>query len=223
MYPLLQAYDSAELDVDCEIGGNDQLFNMLCGRKLQKKYGKREKFVLTTKLIEGTDGRKMSKSYDNCVYLEDEPNDMFGKLMSVNDELMEIYFECCTDVPMDEVHVMLSGDEAWHPREIKSRLAREIVTLYHNADAASKAEEEFNTVFTDKGLPENIPEVKVKEGTAIIDVIVENGLAPSKTKVRRLIEQGGVKIDETVIESVDAIAEKGILKVGKRKFLRIVT
>ena len=218
MYPLMQGYDSVMLDVDCEIGGNDQLFNMLCGRKLQKAFGKREKFVLTTKLIEGTDGRKMSKTYNNCIYLEDDAEEMYGKVMSVNDDLMEAYFECCTDVPMDEVKKLLKGN----PKEAKQRLAREIVTLYHSEKDAVKAEEEFGRVFgKEKGLPDDISEAKVKKGTALIDVIVDNGLASSKSDARRVIEQGGVKIDDKIVELVDAEAKKGILKVGKRKFLKI--
>lgn len=217
LYPLMQGYDSVKLDVDCEIGGNDQLFNMLCGRKLQKAFGKREKFVLTTRLIEGTDGRKMSKTYNNCVYLEDEPSDMFGKVMSVKDDLMATYFECCTDVDMGEVKKILKGS----PRDAKARLAREIVSLYHGTDAASKGEEAFNRVFKDKGLPEDIPEVKVKKGTALIEVLVSSKLAPSKSEARRLIEQGGVKLNTHVVQSEEHGIEEGVLQVGKRKFVRL--
>ncbi|MDO8469006.1 MAG: tyrosine--tRNA ligase [Candidatus Peribacter sp.] len=218
LYPLMQGYDSVMLDVDCELGGNDQLFNILCGRTLQAAYGKREKFALTTRLIEGTDGRKMSKTYNNCVYLEDEPADMFGKVMSVKDDLMETYFECCTDVPMEEAKKILGGK----PRDAKARLAREIVTLYHGKEAAAKAEESFNRVFKDKGLPEDIPEVKVKKGTALIDVLVSSKLVSSKSEARRVIEQGGVKMNNKVVQSIEQGIEEGIVQVGKRKFLRIV-
>src|SRR3989344_3497709 len=155
LYPLMVGYDSVVLDVDCELGGTDQEFNMLAGRTMQKAFGKREKFVLTTPLIEGTDGLKMSKSYENCVYLNDAPNDMFGKLMSINDNLMKTYFECCTDVDMKEVQSILKGN----PRDAKAHLAREIVTMYHGKDAAKKAEEEFTSVFTEKGIPEEMPEM----------------------------------------------------------------
>ncbi|MDD4287734.1 MAG: tyrosine--tRNA ligase [Candidatus Peribacteraceae bacterium] len=218
LYPLMQGYDSVMLDVDCELGGNDQLFNILCGRTLQAAYGKREKFALTTRLIEGTDGRKMSKTYNNCVYLEDEPADMFGKVMSVKDDLMETYFECCTDVPMGEVKKILGGN----PRDAKARLAREIVTLYHGKNAATKAEESFNRVFKDKGLPEDVPEVKVKNGTALIDVLVSSKLVASKSEARRVIEQGGVKMNNKVIQSIEQGIEEGIVQVGKRKFIKIV-
>lgn len=218
LYPLLQGYDSAHLDVDCELGATDQEFNMLAGRTLQKALGKREKFVLTVKIIEGTDGRKMSKTYGNCIYLDDEPEEMFGKVMSIKDDLMATYFECCTDVPMDEVGKILKGN----PRDAKARLAREIVTLYHGKSAAAKAEAAFNTVFKDKGLPDDMPKAKVQKGTLLIDVIVKAGLAPSKSEVRRLIEQGGVSLNDQPVKTIDAKAEEGTLKVGKRKFLRIV-
>lgn len=218
LYPLMQGYDSVMLDVDCELGGNDQLFNILCGRTLQAAYGKREKFALTTRLIEGTDGRKMSKTYNNCVYLEDEPADMFGKVMSVNDDLMETYFECCTDVPMEEAKKILKGS----PRDAKARLASEIVTLYHGKDAAAKAEESFNRVFKDKGLPEDIPEVKVKKGTTLIDVLVSSKLVASKSEARRVIEQGGVKLNTKVVQSIKQGIEQGIVQVGKRKFVHVI-
>ena len=217
MYPLMVGYDSVNLDVDCEIGGTDQEFNMLAGRTMQKAYGKREKFVLTTPLIEGTDGRKMSKSYENCVFLDDAPDDMFGKLMSISDELMKTYFECCTDVDMKEVGKLLKGS----PRDAKGRLASEIVTMYHSADAASAAEKNFVNVHKEKGTPDDMPEATVKKGTLLIDVLTDNGLAKSKAEAKRLIEQGGVKVNDSAVESIDVEASEGVVKVGKRKFLRV--
>ncbi len=216
LYPLMQGYDSVVLDVDCEIGGNDQLFNMLCGRKLQKAYGKRDKFVLTTKLIEGTDGRKMSKTYNNCIYLDDEPNDMFGKAMRISDDLMKTYFECCTDVPMDEVASVLKGE----PRAAKIRLAREIVTLYHDASAADSAEKHYNEAASGD-VPSDAPEVQAKKGALLIDFLVEQKLVASKSEGRRLIEQGGVKMGDTVIDSIEAEVAEGEYKIGKRKFVKI--
>jgi len=228
MYPLLQGYDSSHMDVDAELGATDQEFNMLAGRTMNKALGKREKFVLTVKILLGTDGRKMSKTYDNCIYIEDEPNDMFGKVMSVNDELMGDYFECCTDVPMDEVKKIIKGD----PREAKVRLAKEIVTLYHGEKAAESASEAFDKVFKDKEVPDDMPEVKVKKGTKVIDVITENKLVSSKSEARRVIEQGGVKLNDEAIDSIEAEVGEGlapedmakgvVLKVGKRKFLKII-
>ncbi len=223
MYPLMQGYDSVALDVDFEIGGNDQLFNMLCGRKLQKAYGKRDKCVMTMKLLEGTDGRKMSKSYDNCIYLTDEPKDMYGKVMRVKDDLMPQYFELCTDVSLDEVKEMEKQmKKGTNPKEFKMRLAKEIVTLYYGAAAAKDAEEQFIAVFSQGGTPDEMPEVKVKKGATLIDVLVDQKLVTSKSEARRLIEQGGLKMNDETVTSIEATAEKGILKVGKRKFLRIL-
>lgn len=218
LYPLMQGYDSVMLDVDCELGGNDQLFNILCGRTLQAAFGKREKFVLTTRLIEGTDGRKMSKTYNNCVYLEDEPNDMYGKVMSVKDEIMPTYFECCTDVPMEEVRSILKGK----PRDAKARLASEIVTLYHGTKAAKAAAEAFDRVFKNKELPADMPEVTVKKGTSLIDALVTGKLVASKSEARRVIEQGGVKLNNKVVQSLEQKAEEGVVRVGKRKFVKVV-
>ena len=217
LYPLMVGYDSVVLDVDCEIGGTDQEFNMLAGRTLQEAYGKREKFVLTTPLIEGTDGRKMSKTYGNCMYLDDEPSDMFGKVMAMRDELMGRYFECCTDVPMTEIAKILKQP----PRDAKERLAREIVTLYHGIEAAGGAEEEFNRVFRGGGVPDDIPEVTVKAGTILIDLLMEQGLVSSKSEARRLVKQKGITINEKTVPSVDTKVESSIVKVGKRKFLKI--
>lgn len=217
IYPLLVGYDSVILDVDCELGGTDQEFNMLCGRHLQQVFGKREKFVLTLKLLEGTDGRKMSKTYENCIYLEDPPNEMFGKLMSIKDSLMETYFECCTDVPLKEYQPLLKGN----PRNAKARLAREIVALYHGSKAAETAEKEFTSVFSEGKIPENIPERRVKKGTLLIDALVEAKLVSSKSDARRLIEQKGIEMNKKVVQSIETKVEEGIVKVGKRKFLQL--
>lgn len=224
MYPLMVGYDSVILDVDVELGGNDQLFNMLAGRTLQTAFKKRDKFVLTTKLIEGTDGRKMSKSYNNCVYVTDTPEDMYGRLMSMPDRLIPDYMECCTNIAMSEVDAckkaLENGSE--NPKYLKMRLAREIVTMYHSASEAKRAEEAFENVFKNKGVPEDIPEYRAKAGESLIDALVASKTVVSKSEARRLIEQGGVKHDEVVVKAIDATAEKGIWKVGKRKFLRIV-
>lgn len=217
MYPLLVGYDSLHLDVDCEIGGTDQEFNMLVGRTLQKNMGKREKFVLTTPLIEGTDGRKMSKSYENCVYLDDKPNDMFGALMSINDDLMPVYFECCTDIEESEIKSILKGA----PRDAKVRLAKEIVTMYHSAKEADKAEEEFTKVFTEKGTPDDMPEAEAAKGDDLIKFLVKTKTVLSTSEARRLVEQGGIKLNDKAITSTDSVVQEGVVRVGKRKFLRI--
>ena len=218
LYPLMVGYDSVMLDVDFEVGGNDQYFNMLAGRALQKAMGKREKFVLTTKLIEGTDGRKMSKSYNNCIYLTDEPNDMYGKVMSIKDDLMPLYFECCTELSMDEIHTIFKGTA----RDAKARLALEITKLYHGEKNAEEAQKHFESVFKDKEEPEDIAEVKVKKKTPLVDVLVAQGLVASKSEARRLIEQKGIKVNGKPVQSVDAaVVETWTVKVGKRKFIRL--
>ncbi len=222
-YPMMQGYDSVVLDVDCELGGNDQLFNMLAGRTLQQAYGKRDKFVLTTKLIEGTDGRKMSKTYDNCIWLEDSAKDMYGKTMSIKDELILTYMECCTDMPMSEVEdARKELSKGANPRDIKMRLARELVTLYHSAAQAQHAEDEFKNVFAKGDVPEDIPEIKVEKAILLVDLLAAHAVVTSKSEARRLIEQKAVKHDDKVVTALDAKAEKGIYKVGKRKFVRVV-
>ncbi len=184
----------------------------------------KEKFVLTTKLINGTDGRKMSKTYNNCVYLTDSPQEMYGRLLSMPDNLIPLYMECCTDIPMTEVkaceQALKAGKE--NPKVLKMRLAREIVTMYHSKDAAAHAEAEFENVFKNKGLPEDIQEFKASKGMLLIDALAESKIVASKSEARRLIEQGGIKIDDKPVTAVDAKAGMGIVRVGKRKFLKIV-
>ena len=223
LYPLMVGYDSVVLDVDCETGGTDQEFNMLAGRTLQKAFGKREKFVLTNKLIEGTDGRKMSKTYDNCIYLTDEANDMYGKVLSIKDDLITIYMECCTDIPMEEIAEVEKAMKAGsNPKEFKMQLARAIVELYHGKSAAESAEKAFNAVFSKGGVPDDMPEVKAEAGESLIDLLVRAKIVPSKSEARRLIEQKAVTMNEKLVEAFDLKAEAGITKVGKRKFLKIL-
>lgn len=222
-YPLMVGYDSVMLDVDCEMGGTDQEFNMLAGRTLQHAMGKREKFVLTNRLIEGTDGRKMSKTYDNCIYLDDEPKDMYGKTLSIKDDLILTYMECCTDIPMEDIKAaekaMKSGE---NPKKFKMLLAREFVTMYHSAQAAADAEGEFAKIFEKGGVPDDMPEVTAEKGELLIDLLVRTKTVASKSEARRLIDQKAVSmIDGDVVGSHDQPAEAGIVKVGKRKFLKV--
>lgn len=225
MYPLMQAYDSVVLDVDAEIGGTDQLFNMLCGRKLQERYGKREKFVITTKLLEGLDGRKMSKSYGNTVNITDEPNDMFGKIMSLRDDLIVTYFTLCTDVAEAEIaDIERALGSGKNPRDAKARLAREIVALYHSKKDAANAEEAFNTVFQKKGRPDDIEQKEATGAHMLRDLLVELDLAVSKSDAQRLIEQGGVRINDVVMKDwkvVVSVKSGMVVQVGKRKFVEI--
>lgn len=226
LYPLMQGYDSVHLEVDLEIGGNDQLFNMLAGRTLLKIYKNKEKHVLTTPLIEGLDGRKMSKSYGNTVDLTDEPNDMFGKIMSLNDDLIVKYFELCTDVPTNEIKAIekqLSGNT--NPRDTKARLGREIVALYHGQKAAASAEQEFSKIFQKHEKPTDIPVKKMENRKWKMDeLLVKLNLASSKSEAQRLVNQGGVKINDQVFIDwrVQVPVKKGmVVQVGKRKFVKI--
>ena len=208
LYPLMVGYDSAVLDVDAELGGSDQEFNMLAGRQLQSALKKRDKFVLTTKLIEGTDGRKMSKTYGNCIYLEDAPADMYGKVMSVRDELMPVYFETCTDIPMDEVQKLLAS----HPRDAKQRLAKEIVTMYHGADAAQAAAAGFMTA-------DAATELHMRDGATLRDIA--NDICVSMSELRRLVEQKAIDLNDEALVSIDAPLAPGVLKVGKHRFFKL--
>lgn len=210
LYPLMVGYDSVVLDVDAELGGSDQEFNMLAGRTLQEKLDKRDKFVLTTKLIEGTDGRKMSKTYDNAIYLEDTPGDMYGKLMSVKDELTRTYFEVLTDISPGEMEEVANG----HPRDAKKRLALEIVTLYHGKDAAEKAADNFLK-------PTDAPELMVAAGAKLRDIAT--GLGVSMSELRRLVDAGAIeKANGEKVTSVDVELTDTTLKVGKHRFFKIV-
>lgn len=220
LYPLMQGYDSVAVEADVEIGGTDQLFNILAGRTLQKAGGQEPQNVVTFKLLEGTDGRKMSTSWGNVILIEDKPNGMFGKVMSIRDELIEKYFEICTDADMDEVRKMISN-----PRDAKIKLASEIVKIYHGEKEAKKAKEYFEKVFSKKEMPDEIKEVEMEDGKNIIDFLIKAGLAKSKGDARRKIEQGGVKIDGETVKDCSLIIGNNfdgkILKVGKREFRRI--
>ncbi len=221
LYPLLQGMDSVVIRADVELGGNDQYFNLLAGRTLQKRYGQKEQNIVTTDLIEGTDGKKMSKTHDNAIYLNDSPAEKYGKVMSIKDDLIERYFEFMTDLSQKDINKYLKKD----PRDSKGSLALEIVKRYHGEKEAEKAEEDFNTKFVKKEIPDNIPEAKLLKLTQpLVDIMVEQKLSSSKSEARRLIEQGGVKIDGAVIGDRNAVVDpiKGmIIQVGKRKFLRV--
>lgn len=211
LYPLMVGYDSVVLDVDCELGGSDQEFNILAGRHLQQALGKRDKFVLTTKLIEGTDGRKMSKTYDNCVYLEDMPQEMYGKLMSIKDELTRVYFEACTEVPMEEIEKILN----LHPKDAKVRLAKEVVALYHGSAAADKAAAGFMK-------PGDAREHRVARGEKLRTIAETLGISVSE--LRRLVADGAIEdaVSGEIISSIDAELKNSTLKVGKHRFIKIV-
>lgn len=222
LYPLLQGYDSVFLDVDLEIGGTDQTFNMLIGRELMQKMRNKEKFVLTCPMILGTNGKPMSKTSGNCIWIEDSPGQMFGKIMSIPDDLIFDYFLLLTRVPLAEIEKI----KRINPRDAKARLAREIVTIYHGEKAAQIAEKEFERIFKKRKLPLEIPEFEIKEKTLnILDLLAKIELASSKSEAKRLILQKGVKINNQVQNDWQKIIEikKGmVIQVGKRKFVKVV-
>ncbi len=228
VYPLLQGYDSVAVKADVELGGTDQKFNLLTGRKIQRRFGMDEQDILTVPILEGTDGvRKMSKSLGNYIGLTEHPDKMFGGIMSIPDELMEKYFMLLTDVSLDEIEKMRGELEAGktNPRDIKLVLAGRIVGMYHGEKQAARARDEFVRVFSKRELPEEIPEVTVSdEKWDPPSLLVEMKLAPSKSEAWRLIGQGAVEMDGKTILKTTRIVElkKGmIVRVGKRKFARL--
>ena len=228
LYPLLQGYDSVIVRADVEIGGTDQKFNLLVGRELQREWKCESQVVLTLPLIEGTDGvQKMSKSLGNHIALRDSPKEMYGKLMSLPDPLMERYFRYVAPLEPQEVEKILKSLKSGelHPRAAKARLASEIVKEYHSAKGAEEAAREFDRVFKEKGLPEEIETIRLKEKEMdILSLLKETGLVPSKMEARRLIAQGGVKIDSQKVsdEHLKVRLEKPVLvQCGKRKFVRV--
>jgi tyrosyl-tRNA synthetase len=226
LYPLMQGYDSVALMVDGEIGGNDQLFNMMMGRELLKEHGK-DKFVMTVKLLADANGKKMGKSEGNMITLQDSPDDMFGKIMSWTDGMIIAGFELCTDIPDQEITtIALSIQNGDNPMQYKKQLAREIITLYHSADQAIDAQNNWEQTFSEGGIPENIPEINGESGKLLSEVLVEHDFIGSKAEFRRLTDKGGVKIitetDEIKITDFQyKLSETIIVKVGKKKFVKI--
>jgi len=232
LYPLAQAYDSVVVEADLELGGTDQLFNLLAGRELMEKSGLEPQCALTLPLLEGTDGaQKMSKSYGNYIGLTDAPGDMFGKVMSIPDELMPKYFRLCTALPVDEVDAIEAGlsSGAEHPNMVKRRLGQEIVSIYHGSAAAQGAEEAFDRVFKQHEVPEDITEVPVvmDEVVYLPALLVELGLVTSASEGRRMIDQGGVRLDGVALDSASYQYTRAnilgcVVQVGKRRFARPV-
>jgi tyrosyl-tRNA synthetase len=232
-YPLMQGYDSVAMDVDVEMCGNDQKFNALVGRTLLKKLKNKEKFVFITTLLENpvTGEKMMSKSLGTGVFLDTSPEDMYGKLMAQADENIPQLFTDCTYLPMDEIRKIEQElqSEKVNPRDIKMRLAREIVTIYHGAEAAEKAEEEFKKVFQEKELPTNMSKILIPpHGILVVDALVESGVIESKSKARQLIGQGAVKIEGEKVTDIHAVltlkeGEKAkVIQSGKRNFLKVI-
>lgn len=227
MYPLAQAYDSVYLRSDVEIGGTDQKFNLLLARDLQKEFEIDPQIALTMPLIEGTDGSdKMSKSYNNYIAFNDNPNDMYGKVLSIPDALIIKYFRLVANTPYKEVkdyEFMLDTGKISH-RDLKRKLGREIVSLYHNDSFACSAEQNFDNIFVNKGTPDNIPEINISQNVKIVDLIKQSKLVSSNSEIRRLIKQGAIKVDDTQISDIhyEIVCNlECIIKIGKRKFLKV--
>jgi len=231
-YPLMQGYDSVALDSDIELGGTDQKFNLLMGRTLQKEYGKEPQVAIMMPLLEGLDGvQKMSKSLGNYIGISEAPKEMYGKAMSIPDELMIKYYELVTDVPTEEIEALKRGlaDGTVHPRDAKMRLGATIVRMYHGEEAAKEAEAHFVTVFQQRALPDEIeefalPASELDNGAIrLAKLLVVSGLQPSSSEARRTVQGGGVKLNEEKLTDPNAelvVNDGDIIQVGKRKFLR---
>mgnify|MGYP001597461532 FL=1 len=228
LYPLAQGQDSVELNADVELGGTDQKFNLLVGRDLQKANGQNPQCIITLPLLEGTDGiDKMSKSYGNDIGLYDKPEDMYGKTLSISDDMIVKWFTLAADANEAVVKSAESrlADSSINPMEVKRELARAVVELYYDAETASQAEHHFNTIVVGKGIPDDIPEFPLNEEDLIVNVIFDAGILQSKGEARRMIKQGAVKLDGESITDIQAtITPSGeqILKVGKRRFLKVI-
>ncbi len=231
LYPLVQGYDSVALEADVELGGTDQKFNLLMGRELQKHYGQTPQVILTTPLLEGTDGvQKMSKSLGNYIGIDETPTEMFGKIMSISDELMWRYFDLVSDkTPAEILQLKGSVTQGANPRDIKFMLADEIITRFHNREAAAQAQAAFIAQFSQGGMPEDIPEVNLtvtqgETGLLITNLLKNAGLVPSVTEGGRMIEAGAVRIDGVKIEDKGlrfAVGQTSVIQVGKRKFAKV--
>ena len=229
LYPLVQGYDSVALDADVELGGTDQKFNLLVGRQLQETHGKAPQVVLTMPILEGLDGvQKMSKSLGNYIGIDEPANEMFGKIMSVSDDLMWRYFELLSFRSLDEINGFKQKiEQGENPRDIKFLLAEEIITRFHDAKAAEAAQADFINRFSNNAIPDDMPEIDINvatDGMAIANVLKESGLVNSTSDAHRMIKQGAVKIDGERVEDSKQVLKAGfsaVLQVGKRKFARV--
>ncbi|PLX19791.1 MAG: tyrosine--tRNA ligase [Candidatus Muiribacterium halophilum] len=228
-YPLMQGYDSVALESDIELGGTDQKFNLVMGRHLQREYGQSSQIIMTMPLLEGLDGvEKMSKSLGNYIGINESPNEMFGKIMSLNDEIMYKYFELLTDIDMEEIKKMKTAQEnGENPMIFKKRLAKEIITFYHSEEDAAAAQAHFEKVHSRGEIPDEMDEFKTTEGKWFLPkLICETGLAGSNSEARRHIKGGAVKINQEKVSDprTEIELEKGetVLQVGKRKFIKII-
>lgn len=230
LYPLAQAMDSVAISSDVELGGTDQKFNLLVGRDIQREFGMEPQVILTMPLIVGTDGiEKMSKSYNNYIGISDSPQEIFGKTLSIPDSLIYNYYELATDISNEELFDLRKqlNDQQVNPRDLKRKLAKTIVKMYHSENAAIEAEAEFDKIFIRKEVPDEIPEIILNKGETeigILELLVKVNFASSKGEARRLVVQGGVTIDGNKVDDISAnitLNKELILKVGKRKFIKL--
>ena len=227
LYPLAQGMDSVELKADVELGGTDQKFNLLVGRDLQREYGQEPQCIITLPLLEGTDGvEKMSKTYGNEIGLLDTPEDKYGKIMSISDDMIVKYFRLAADADDQKVEAIKSllSNSKTNPRDVKRELGRAIVKLYHGADEAQAAEQHFEKVIVQKDIPDEMDEVELKSDQLLLDIITNAGLTKSKGEARRLIKQNAVKLDGAVCKDINQKLHAGkesVIKVGKRRFLKV--
>ena len=227
LYPLAQGMDSVEIKADVELGGTDQKFNLLVGRDLQREYGQEPQCIITLPLLEGTDGvEKMSKTYGNEIGLLDPPEDKYGKIMSISDDMIVKYFRLAADADDQKVEAIkyLLSDSKTNPRDVKRELGRAIVKLYHGADEAQAAEQHFDKVIVHKDIPDEMDEVELESDQLLVDIITNAGLTKSKGEARRLIKQNAVKLDGAVCKDINQKLHAGkesVIKVGKRRFLKV--
>lgn len=230
LYPLAQAMDSVEINADVELGGTDQKFNLLVGRDLQREYGQEPQSIITLPLLEGTDGiEKMSKSYDNYIAIDDSPEDMYGKIMSINDSMILKYYKLAVFADRDRIESvkLLLEDNSNNPRDIKRSLAKDLVARYYSEEKAKLAEAAFDQIFVKKDNPDNMPSYNLSSEINLVDILLSEKLIVSKGEGKRLINQNAVKVDgkvcDDISQTISPSNEDIIVKVGKRRFLRIVS
>ena len=230
LYPLAQAMDSVEINADVELGGTDQKFNLLVGRDIQREYGQDPQSIITLPLLEGTDGvEKMSKSYDNYIALDDSPEDMYGKIMSINDSMILKYYKLAVFADREKIKEvkLLLKDDANNPRDIKRSLAKELVKKYYSEEEADLAQSSFDQIFVKRDNPENMQSRKIDSDIGLLELLTEEGLIASKGEGKRLLSQNAVKINGEVCNDINLIVspsnEELVIKVGKRRFLKVTS
>jgi tyrosyl-tRNA synthetase len=219
LYPLLQGYDSAAIKADVELGGTDQLFNLKAGRKIQEFYGQPPQDIMTLEMLPGLDGEKMSTSRGNIINIADDPNEMYGKIMSMKDELIPEYFLRCTDLPEEAIKEKVAADFF----QAKNNLAFEIVKMHHGENAAVKAGEYFRKTFREKKIPDEVPEIRLSGREELIDFLIKAGAVDSRSSFRRLIKEGAVEINQKILKNIHyLIKDQDVIRIGKKKFLKAV-